>query len=285
MTVLLGSIAAVLFGLGDVIAGAGGRRDGAADAPAAIAFVATIVGAILSGGYLLFFSDDSFVGNDLWWACAAGVIMSAARPLLYRGMAVGPIIVFAPVMALIALVVPAVLAPIIGQDLALLEVIGIAIALPAVVLVSGDKRLPSIDELRTSPVVGLGVIVGFCIGIGGLFLSLVSEDAGAAPAVVLTTLGIIVIPVVARVLGQSVRPNATTLTFGGIVGCTSVLAFILAALTYQRSNAAIGSALIGLSPGVSILIAWKFLGEKVFRLQVLGGILGGLVVLLFALAQ
>lgn len=274
----------MLFGLGDIIAGAGGRRDGSDNAPAAIALVATIVGAILSGGYLLLFSDDSFTGNDLWWACAAGVIMSAARPLLYRGMAVGPIIVFAPVMALVALVVPAVLAPIVGQSLALLEVIGIAIALPAVVLVSGDKRLPTMEELKTSPVVGLGIVVGFCIGIGGLFLSLVSEDAGAAPAVVLTTLGIIVIPVVARILGQSVRPNSTTLTFGGIVGCTSVLAFILAALTYQRSNAAIGSALIGLSPGVSILIAWRFLGEKVFRLQVLGGLLGGVAVLLFALA-
>lgn len=61
-------------------------------------------------------------------------------------------------------------------------------------------------------------------------------------------------------------------------------AFILSALTFQRSNAAIGSALIGFAPGVSIVIAWKFLGEKIFRMQALGGLLGGLAILLFALA-
>jgi drug/metabolite transporter (DMT)-like permease len=59
---------------------------------------------------------------------------------------------------------------------------------------------------------------------------------------------------------------------------------MLSALTYQRSNAAVGSVLIGLSPGVSILLAWRFLGERVWPLQIAGGLLAGLAVVLFALA-
>ena len=274
----------MLFGIGDTVAGIGGRKDGAPDAPSAIAFTATTVGAIISATYLLFFSDDWFTGNDIWWAIAAGIIMSSARPLLYRGMAMGPVMVFAPVLALVAVVVPAVIGVLVGQDLALLEIIGVAIALPAVVLVSGEDRLPKVDELRTRAVFGLGALVGLLVGIGGLFLSFVSEDAGAAPALALTLLGMVVIPIVAQTLGQSVRPNATTLKYGSIVGCTSVTAFVLSAITYQRGSAAIGSALIGLAPGVSMLIAWRFLSERIFPIQIVGGLLGATTVLLFALA-
>ena len=283
MTVVLGGLAAILFGVGDLIAGIGGRREGSRDAPAQIAFTATCVGAVLSGCYLLFV-DDSFSGNDLYWAFGAGAAMSAARPLLYRGMMVGPIVVFAPVFALVALIVPAVIGPLVGQGMDPLEVIGVAIALPAVVLVSSERRLPTYGELRHSPILGLACAVGGLIGLAGVFLSFVSEGAGAAPAVVITTTGVVVIPLVSAALGQRVIPGPITIRFGGAVGLTSVTAFILAAITYQRGSAAVGSALIGLSPGVSILLAWKLLGEKIWPVQVLGGVLGVTTVVLFALA-
>ncbi len=277
----------MLFGIGDIVAGVGGRRDGQQSAPAQIAFVATIVGAVLSAIYVFGFASDS-VGNlsrsDFLWASAAGVIMSAARPLLYKGMSVGPIVVFSPVVALTSVVTPAILAPLVGQSLARLEILGVIIALPAVVMVSSQGRLPTFEELAKSSVAGLGVVVGLCVGLGGLFLSFVSEDAEASPAVFLTVLGIIVIPAVSRVLGQSVIPNRTTIGWGAMVGTTSVVAFVLSAIMFQRGNAAIGSALISLSPGISIAIAWRFLGEKLWPLQMLGGVLGAFAVFLFAIA-
>jgi drug/metabolite transporter (DMT)-like permease len=62
------------------------------------------------------------------------------------------------------------------------------------------------------------------------------------------------------------------------------LAFVLAAMTFQRGNAAVGSALIGLSPGVSIALAWKLLNERLWPIQIIGAALGALTVILFALA-
>jgi drug/metabolite transporter (DMT)-like permease len=289
VTVLLGTVAAVLFGVGDLIAGVGGRRDANKNTPSGIALTASLVGALISGLYLLMFRTSGpvtsvFTGNDIWWSLAAGLIMSAARPLLYLGMTRGPIMVFAPVFSLVALVVPAVVAPLVGQSLAGLEVVGVIIALPAVVLVSSNKRLPTMSELKGSSIIGLAVAVGTSVGVGGLFLSFVSEGAGAAPAFVLATAGLVVIPVVARGLGQSVIPNKTALVFGGIVGTTSIIAIILSTITYQRGGAAIGSALIGLSPGVSILLAWRFLKERIWPIQAVGGLLGIVTVVLFALA-
>ena len=284
MTILLGTLAATMFGIGDLIAGIGGRKDQSPDTPAGIAFVASIVGAVLSGLYLVIISDDHFTGNDIWWAIAAGILMSAARPLLYRGMAIGPIVVFAPVFAVFALIIPALLGTAVGQSLALLEILAVVVAIPAVVLLSSEGRLPSLHELRSNPILTSAIAVGTLTGLAGLCLSFVSDDAGAAPAFALTLLGVVVIPISSRMIGLSVRLKPTTLKFGSIVGCTSVVAFILTVITFQRGNAAIGSALIGLSPGVSIVLAWKLLKERIWPIQILGGALGATTVILFALA-
>jgi drug/metabolite transporter (DMT)-like permease len=274
-----------MFGVGDLLAGVGGRRDRSPDSPVGIALTASAVGAVLSGLYLLVLSNDRFTGDDVYWAVAAAVFMSAGRPLLYKGVAIGPIVVFAPVFALVALVVPALLGLAVGQSLSLLEVLAVVVAVPAVVLMSSEKRLPELDDLRSSSVVANAVLTGALIGLAGLFLSFVSEGAGAAPAFVIALAGLLVIPVVGRAIGLSVRVSSTTTTFGFMVGCTSILGFVLASITYQRGNAAIGSALIGLSPGVTIALAWKFLHERLWPLQIAGTALGALTILLFALAS
>jgi drug/metabolite transporter (DMT)-like permease len=284
LTILLGLVAALLFGVGDLVAGVGGRRDGSSHAPAGIALTASSAGAVLSGLYLVFLSDDSFTGNDIWWALTAAISLSAARPLLYRGMSIGPIVAFAPVFGLVALVVPSLLGTMAGQVLAGAEVAGVIVAIPAVVLLSSGERIPRPTELWSSSVLWNASAVGLLVGLGGLFLSLVSDDAGVAPAFAVTLVGIVVIPLVCRQVGLTPRLNRTTAGFGMLVGCTSIIAGMLAAVTYQRSSAAIGSVLIGLSPGVSILLAWRFVGERVWPLQIVGGLLGGLAVVLFTLA-
>lgn len=284
MTIFLGALAAVMFGIGDLVAGVGGRRDGSVNAPIGVAFTASGVGAVLSGFYLLTLSDDAFTGNDLYWAIAAAVAMSAARPLLYRGMAIGPIVVFAPIFALVALVVPALLGVVVGQSLAPLEVIAVLVAIPAVVLMSSEHRLPRFREFRSSTVVGNAAMTGALVGLGGLFLSFVSDGAGAAPAFVVAVAGLAVIPLVARTIGLSVQITRTTAKFGFVVGCTSIVALVLASITYQRGNAAIGAALIGLSPGVSIALAWKFLHERLWPIQLVGAVFGAVTIMLFALA-
>ncbi len=284
MTVVLGALAAVLFGVGDFVAGFGGRRDDKVSSPATIALTASIVGAVLSFGYNALVAGDRLVGSDLGWSLAAGLVMSAARPLLYRGMARESIVVFAPVFALGALVVPALLGALVGQSLVPIEIVGVLLAIPAVVLVASDRRLPTMAELRGSSAVRQGSLVGSLVGLAGLFLSFVSEDAGVAPAIAITATGVVVIPLIGRLLGLPFAPNRTTTIFGVAVGLTSVTAFVLAALAYQRGSAAVGSALIGMSPGITIALAWKILGEKIWPVQLAGGALGVGAIVLFALA-
>ena len=283
MTVLLGGLSAVFFGLGDVIGGIGVRKSGREGAAVSMSLVSTCVGTAVIGAYLLFNPPESLTASDVGWSVLAGLSMSATRPLLYVGMARGPIAVFSPTFGLTAIVVPAVVGPMVGQHPDTWELLGLVSAIPAVVLLSGEGRIPNMGEVLHSPVLGMAVLVGACIGIAGLFLSFVDEQAGVFPAFMTLAVGFVVLPLIALVMTGRVRPDRVTGRFGLILGASSSTAFVLSTLAYQRGSAAVVTALICLCPGISIAIAWKFLHERLAGLQIVGGTFGVLTVLFFAL--
>jgi drug/metabolite transporter (DMT)-like permease len=71
--------------------------------------------------------------------------------------------------------------------------------------------------------------------------------------------------------------------FGFVLGCTSGIAFILSTAAYMRGSVAVITALIALCPGVSVIVAWKFLKEEISALQITGGVFGVVSVILFAM--
>ena len=285
MTVLLGGLSAVFFGIGDLLGGIGVRKSGRSGAAVGMSIVATSVGALVIGVYLLFSPPESLARSDIGWSVLAGLSMSATRPLLYLGMARGPIAVFAPTFGLTAITVPALVGPLVGQHPGMWELLGLVAAFPAVVLLSGEGRVPTIGEIFRSPVLGMAVLVGTCIGIAGLFLSFVDDSAGVFPAFMTLAVGFVVLPVVSVLMPGRGVPDRVTTRFGAILGVTSAIAFMLSTLAYQRGSAAVVTALICLCPGVSIVIAWKFLHERLAALQMVGGAFGVLTVVLFALGN
>ena len=152
MTVLLGGLAAIFFGIGDLLGGVGVRKSGRPGSAVSMAIVATIVGTIVIGLFMLFMPPESIDSSDLWWSVLAGLSMSATRPLLYLGMARGPISVFSPSFALVAIVVPTLIGPLVDQNPTMYEIFGLIAAVPAVVLLSGEGRIPKLSEVIRSPV-------------------------------------------------------------------------------------------------------------------------------------
>jgi len=283
VTVLLGGLSAVFFGIGDLLGGMGVRKSGRSGAAVGMSIVATAAGALVIGVYLLFSPPESLARSDIGWSVLAGLSMSASRPLLYLGMARGPIAVFAPTFGLTAIIVPALVGPLVGQHLGLWELLGLVAVFPAVVLLSGEGRVPTIGEVFHSPVLGMAVLVGACIGIAGLFLSFVDDSAGVFPAFMTVAVGFVVLTVLSVLIPGGRLPDRVTTGFGAILGVTVAIAFMLSTLAYQRGSAVVVTALICLCPGVSIVLAWKFLHERLAALQMVGGAFGVLTVVLFAL--
>ena len=283
VTVLLAAASAVFFGVGDLLGGIAIRRSGRPGAAVSVAMTATAVGAVVVGLVLVVRPPEAVSVADVIWPVMAGLLMAATRPLLYLGMARGPVAVFAPGYGLTMIAVPALVGPFIGQHLTGIEVIGVLLAVMAVVLLSGEGRLPRIGDIVRSRVVGMALAVGCSIGMAGVLLTQADSAAGEVPALLVLLTGLVVLSTFARVRSGSVWPDPIVRRFGLVLGFTSGTAFVLSTAAYLRGSAAVVTALIALCPGVSVGIAWRFLGERVAPLQVLGGVFGVASVVAFAL--
>ncbi len=284
MPVILAGLSALAFGFGDLLGGVAIRRSGRPGAALGVAMMATLVGAVLIGLLLVVRPPEVVRWQDIAWPVGAGARMVATRPLLYLGMARGPVAVFAPSFGLVMIVVPTIVGPLIGQTLEGIEMAGVALAIPAVVLLSGEGRLPKLGVVLRSPVLGLAVVVGTSIGTAGLLLTQAAPEAGEVPAFVVLVTGVMVMPWILRQRTGSFLPEREILGFGSVLGASSAVAFVLSTAAYLRGSAAVVSALIAMAPGVSVVISWRFLGERIYAVQVLGGAFGMAAVTAFALA-
>lgn len=283
VTVLLAAVSAVFFGVGDLLGGIAIRRSGRPGAAVSVAMTATAVGAVVVGLVLVVRPPEAVSVADVIWPVMAGLLMAATRPLLYLGMARGPVAVFAPGYGLTMIAVPALVGPFIGQHLTGIEVLGVLLAVIAVVLLSGEGKLPRIGDIVRSRVVGMAMAVGCSIGMAGILLTQADPAAGEVPALLVLLTGLVVLSTFARARSGSVWPDPIVRRFGLVLGFTSGTAFVLSTAAYLRGSAAVVTALIALCPGVSVGIAWRFLGERVAPLQVLGGVFGVASVVAFAL--
>lgn len=284
MPVILAGLSALAFGFGDLLGGVAIRRSGRPGAALGVAMMATLVGAVLIGLLLVVRPPEVVRWQDIAWPVGAGALMVTTRPLLYLGMARGPVAVFAPSFGLVMIVVPTIVGPLIGQTLEGIEMAGVALAIPAVVLLSGEGRLPKLGVVLRSPVLGLAVVVGTSIGTAGLLLTQAAPEAGEVPAFVVLVTGVMVMPWILRQRTGSFLPEREILGFGSVLGASSAVAFVLSTAAYLRGSAAVVSALIAMAPGVSVVISWRFLGERIYAVQVLGGAFGMAAVTAFALA-
>ena len=285
MPVLLAAAAAMFFGVGDVFGGVTIRRSGRPGAAISLALTVTATSVVLVGLMVVVRPPEAVEVTDVAWPALAGLLMALTRPLLYQGMARGPVAVFAPGFGLTMIAVPTLLGPLVGQRLATVELLGVLLAVPAVVLLSSGDGLPKLGEVFRSRVIGLAAVVGTSIGLAGMLITRADPAAGEVPALVMLLVGVVVLSPLAHARSGSVWPDQVIRRPGLLLGCISGSAFALSTAAYLRGSAAVVTALIALCPGVSVAVAWRFLDEKVVPLQLFGGALGVASVVSFSLGS
>jgi drug/metabolite transporter (DMT)-like permease len=131
VTVLLSLLAAASYGLSDFIGGVVSKRV----SPWAVALSAQLGGAALILALTLGVDGDP-TRTDLWWGAAAGIGNGVGTAFLYRGLSLGRMGVVAPVSGVGAALLPVVVGVSSGERPAALAWLGIAVAFPAIWLVS-----------------------------------------------------------------------------------------------------------------------------------------------------
>ena len=148
MTSIFALHAAAIYGAADFLGGTVAKR---------ATTLAAVVATQGAGLLLLLIGTPLMLGatvtrSDVGFGALAGLTGSVGVGLLYRGLAMGPMSVVAPVTAVCAVVIPLIAGLLFGEQLTPAAALGVALAIAAVVLLGQDSadNSPSHEPPRRS---------------------------------------------------------------------------------------------------------------------------------------
>ena len=273
---ILALIAAFGYGLGDFIAGMLSRRMHFA-VVAVLAGIAALATTIVAVAGL---TPVQPTRDALLWGAASGVGTALGTLALFRGLGRGRMGIVAPVSGVTAAAIPVMVGVFLGDRPGLIAWVGVALAVPAIWLVSGaehdehdDPAAPTTSGPRLATSVSDGFLAG--IGFAVLFIGLdfAGDGSGLWPVLAneLACLVVFVIALLALLPGiERRRPAWRELAGGasvGVIGAGSSAAYFLAATAGLLS---IVTVLASLYPAVTVILAILVAHEAVGRRQALG---------------
>ncbi|MFG2630315.1 EamA family transporter [Streptomyces sp. NPDC048473] len=210
----------------------------------------------------------SFSAGALGWGAVSGVASAAAFALLYRTLAIGPMNVLSPVTALVSAMLPVGVGLLQGEHLGVAGLVGLPLALAAVVMVSAGHGAGSARPSRTALLLALGA--GAAIALQLVFLHQAPSDSGVAPLIVGRAVSSAVTLAAAGLMFRrlgSERPAYAVSAAAGVLDSVANLLFLTAA---RSGDLAVVAVITALYPAGTVLLARSVLAERIHRGQLVG---------------
>ena len=211
--------------------------------------------------------------RDLVWGGAAGLAGGVGVTLLYRALAVGRMAVVAPTTAVCAVMIPVVTDVVLGERLAPLTMLGIALAIVAIVLVSQQEAAAGPVSVRAwalPPGVGLALPSGVAIGLFFLALAETDAQAGMWPLVAARAVSVTLFGVIALVSARPWRMAAPVTRIAMAAGAIDMGANALYLLATRYGPLSVAVTLSSLYPASTVILARIVLSEHLNGWQVIG---------------
>ena len=274
MVYLLALGSAALYGTADFLGGLGSRRTSAL----AVATTSQGVGLLLVALMLPLLPEAAPSTRDLFWGGAAGLAGGIGVALLYRALAVGMMAVVAPTTAVCAVMIPVVTGAFLGERLAPMTMLGIALAIGAIVLVSREDTAASAAPYpgRLPPGVGIALASGVAIGLFFLVLAQTDARAGMWPLLAARVVSIPFFAVAALLGARPLRMAAPVATIAVAAGAIDMGANALYLLATRYGPLSVAVTLSSLYPVSTVILARLALGERLSRWRT-GGVICALV--------
>jgi uncharacterized membrane protein len=264
------------YGVGDFLGGTTSRRIGALR----FIFCAQLIGVVLAGGWVAFAADPVPPIGTVAAAAGAGLGLTVGLAAFFEAMAVGKMSLVAPITAT-GVVIPVAVGIFRGEHPSPVQVIGIVTAVAGVVLVT---RTPG-EQRADRPESGLGLALLAALGTGVFLWLMAPASRHGVPWAIFICRAIptVVLSVVFSIQHPSLRPALQPRTASMILA-QAVLGFVattLYAFATVHGQLAIVSVLGSLYPAVTVMLAYRLLGERLSGVQQLGilAVLGGVVLL------
>ncbi|MCU1375348.1 MAG: protein of unknown function transrane [Actinomycetia bacterium] len=266
MAVLLGLVVALSYGAGDFFGGLSSRRL----TPVVVVQMSQLAGLVALTAMLFVVPDQHFVAIDVARGALAGTVGLLGLVLLYRGLAAGAMSIVAPITAVGAAVLPVVWGLVDGERPSVVALIGVALALVAVLLVSSPAAdgVPLPGRGRE---VALALVSGAAFGVVFILLGSSGPDSGLWPVFAARAASVTVMTTVLLTRGRrpAVPPAGAraTVAAAGVLDVAANAVFVIAAREGLLSLVAVISSLY---PASTVILARIVLHERVDRRQQVG---------------
>lgn len=274
MAVVLGLLAAISYGSADFLGGLATKRNPAIR----VALISQLFGFIVYLIALPLLPDGRFTGEAWVWGGLAGLTGGLGLAFLYRGLAHGRMSVVAPLTAVIAAVIPVGFGLLTGERPSALQLVGIALAIPAIALVSSVPH-PSANPgaagtTRRSRAASLGVwdalASGIAIGLFFITLARPGEETGVYPLVAARIASVSMFLVFVLATRTSFRLAPGTGWIVAISGVIDVTANLLYLLGTREGLVSVVAVLTSLYPGATVALARTVMKERLSVHQLVG---------------
>ncbi|MEU1394067.1 MULTISPECIES: DMT family transporter [unclassified Nonomuraea] len=265
LAALLATSAAVLYGTADYLGGVAARRVSALT----VALFSHLTGAATVALLLLFTA-----GPPEAWTLARGALAGLASglglALFYRAMTMGAISVTAAVTSATSACVPAVYGVAAGERPDALALVGVGMAVLAIVLISKEKPGGEVPSGKGKAVLtALAAGAGF----GGFFVLIPTTPTGGLwPLLAARGSSVTLIFLLVVLSGgvREMRPRGWALRPIVAAGTLDIAANILFLFAKQEGMLSLVATLSSLYPVSTLLLAGVFLDERPGRIQMAG---------------
>jgi uncharacterized membrane protein len=268
MAVLLGLSVAATYGAADFCGGLAAKRT----TTWSVVVVVQAVGLVT---LLVLVPVDGVPapgGGDLVLGALASLAGTLGVGFLYLGLARGPMGVVAPITAVGAAVVPVAAGLLEGERPSSLALLGVAVALVAVVFIARHPPEHGHGEPTTAATSTLAIAVtsGGCFGAFFVLISHTDDGSGFWPLLSGRAASIPALVVVLLLARQRVAPARPSLALGAGAGFLDVSANALLLLAVREGLLTLVSPVAALYPATTVLLARLLLGERLRRVQLAG---------------
>ncbi|NRQ33301.1 DMT family transporter [Nonomuraea sp. NN258] len=260
--VILATACAVVYGTADFFGGLGAKRSPVL----AVVALSQLAGLALIVALLPVLPGD-LSAPALLWGLAAGISGALGLVMFYRALAVGVMSVVAPATAVTSAALPVLWGLASGERPQFWALVGVALALGAVLLVSQD-RSSSGGGSAGSVIVALVAGVGF----GGFFVLLAQapHEAGLWPLAGARLSSITLVVTIALATRRALRPGPGSIRLILAAGLLDMTANVLYLLAQREGLLSLVAVLVSLYPASTLLLARQVLGERLRPVQVAG---------------
>ena len=265
MASLLALLSSILWGTADYLAGNMTKRFKAI----AVTGASQAIGLIT--GIVLVVATGSYIAPNLSWdgyflpAVGAGIAGFFGLVSFYSGLATGRMGVVSPISTLSA-VIPLTFAFISGERPTTLQILGMSIALLGAFCASGPDI---VKGLPIKPLLfGLGAALGF-----GIALALMAQGSKTSSLMTMTSMRVISVSMCVlialrfRTIGGFKSSDLWLLI---VIGMTDFAANLLLGVATTKGLVSVAMVFGALFPIVTSLLAFKFLKERLHKVQYLG---------------